>query len=132
MHLEEALYTYLSTYAGLIALTSTRIYPEEKPQNCIMPAVVYSRISTPREHTMGTDPGLASPRFQFTIYDTNHKNMLDVKAQIKAALQDYSGVMGGAGGVTVQAVILDDENAGYDAETKQYYTDVDYIIWHLE
>ena len=81
---------------------------------------------------MGTDPGLASPRFQFTIYDTNHKNMLDVKAQIKAALQDYSGVMGGAGGVTVQAVILDDENAGYDAETKQYYTDVDYIIWHLE
>ena len=61
MHLEEALYTYLSTYAGLIALTSTRIYPEEKPQNCIMPAVVYSRISTPREHTYGHGSGSCKP-----------------------------------------------------------------------
>lgn len=132
MHLEEALYTYLSTYAGLIALTSTRIYPEEKPQGCTMPAVIFSRISTNREYTMGLTQELSSPRFQITAYSDTHKGMLDVKAQLRTALLGYSGTMGGAGGVTVQTIVLDDENTGYEDETKQYYCDMDFIIWHLE
>ena len=57
---------------------------------------------------------------------------LAVKAALKTALQDYSGVMGGAGGVTVQAVILDDEQSYYDPDTKLYSIQMDFIIWHLE
>lgn len=132
MHIEEAIYSYLSTYAGLTALTSTRIYPGALPQKCTLPAIVYSRISTPRVHTMGNDPGLASPKFQFDIWAETLLSALGVKAQLKKALQDYSGTMGGAGGVTVQAILLDDERQDYEPETKLHNIQMDFIIWHLE
>ena len=60
MHIEEALSKYLSTCAGLTALVATRIYPGDMPESCTKPAIAYARISTPREHTMGIDPGLVS------------------------------------------------------------------------
>ena len=81
---------------------------------------------------MGIDPGLASPRFQFDIAGKTLLSALDVKAQLKTALQDYSGIMGGVGGVTVQACILDDEQQNYEKPTQLYIVSLDFIIWHLE
>ncbi len=132
MHIEEALSKYLSTCAGLTALVATRIYPGDMPESCTKPAIAYARISTPREHTMGIDPGLVSPRFQFDIAGKTLLSALDVKAELKTAMQDYSGIMGGAGGVTVQACILDDEQQDYEKPTQLYIVSLDFIIWHLE
>ena len=54
MHLEEALYTYLSTYAGLIALTSTRIYPKEKPAQPLHAETEWRRRNVMRVYEMLT------------------------------------------------------------------------------
>ena len=134
MIIEEALYTYLSTHAGLSALVSTRVYPVVMPQGCTLPAVTYQKIDGPRVHAMGSDAGLAHPRFQVSCWGSTYKSTKDVAAQVRAALQDYTGTMGGAGGVSVGGVFLDDENDLFDdaAGTGVYHVALDFIVWHTE
>lgn len=130
MELEVALYTYLSTHAGLIALTSTRIYPDDLPQSPTYPAVVFNMISGPRVHAMGSDPGLTYPRYEFTCWGSTKASARAVALQVIAALQDYTGTMGGAGGVTIQRIFLEDESDGEaDPMLNRYSRIVEFIIW---
>ena len=132
MVIEEALYAYLSSHAGLTALVSTRIYPLVMPQNATLPAVTFSKISGPRAHAMQQDAGLAYPRFQVSCWGGTYKQAKEVAGQVRAALQDYTGTMGGAGGVVVSGVFLEDENDLYEPGTQAYHIAIDFIIWHLE
>lgn len=132
MNIGEALYAYLKVDVDLSALISTRIYSLTLPQNCTMPAVTYRQISGPRVHTMGSDPGLTHPRFQFSCWGSSYGSAKDVARKLQAALQDYKGTMGGGGGVVVQASLLENELDIYDPDTKLYCVPLDFIIWHLE
>lgn len=132
MTLEQALYSYLSTYAGLTALVSTRIYPVTMPQGVTYPAVTYTRISAPRIHAMGRDTGLASPRVQVDCWGSSYSSVKGVAAQVRAALQDFSGLMGGAGGVTVQRAFIEGDRDLYESDTQTHRTSMDFIIWCLE
>lgn len=140
MRMDEALYSYLSTHAGLSALVGTRIYPVKLPQNVSLPAVTYQKISGHRVHAMQTDPGYASPRFQISCWavdsatESGYDIVKAVAEQARAALQDYRGTMGGAGGVVVDAVFLDDENDFYEDAARQgvFHVAQEYIIWHQE
>lgn len=132
MNIEEAIYSYLKDNAGLAALVSDRIYPLTMPQNCTMPAVTYRKVSGPRIHTMGTDPGLAYPRFQFSCWGSSYSSAKNVAKKVQAALQDYKGQMGGALGVVVQASIMENELDLYEPDTGLYHIPVDLVIWHEE
>ena len=132
MFIEEAIYSYLSGHAGLTALTGTRIYPLVMPQNTILPAVTFSKVSGPRVHAMQKDTSTAYPRFQVSCWGSAYKQAKEVAAQVRAALQDYKGTMGGAGGVAVGGVFLEDENDLYEPGTQVYHVALDFIIWHLE
>lgn len=46
MSAESTVYSALSGHAPLVALVSTRIYPDAMPEKTIYPAVVYSRSAT--------------------------------------------------------------------------------------
>jgi hypothetical protein len=133
MTIDEALYTYLSTYAGLISLLSTRVYPEVLPQNVIYPAIVYQQIDGDRVHVMGNDSNLANTEWQLTCWGDTITSARAIAAQLRAALQNYSGTMGGAGGVTVQRVYIQPgEASGQDAGTLRFYVRQSYLIWHEE
>lgn len=132
MQLEEALYSYLSGYAGLSSLVSNRVYPVLLPQDCQLPAVTYQRVSGPRVHCQGGDPGIAHPRIQVSCWAVTYSAARSIAAQVIAALQDFTGTMGGTGGVTVQASFLDDDADLYDPETQTYHVPVDFVIWHQE
>jgi hypothetical protein len=106
---ETALYNYLSAYAGLTALIGTRIYPLQLPQNAKYPAVAYQQISGPRIHAMGTDPGMTYPRYQFTCWGDDHDDAAAIAKQIRLAFTNYSGTMGGDGGVTVYHAEVDNQ-----------------------
>jgi hypothetical protein len=58
--IDDAMYSYLSTYAGLVALVSKRIYPIVMPLNVTLPAVSYQRISTERVHAFSSGCNLSS------------------------------------------------------------------------
>lgn len=132
MVIEEALYTYLSSHTGLTVLVSNRIYPVVMPQGTTLPAVTFSKVSGPRVHAMNRDAGLAHPRFQVSCWGATYKQAKDVAAQVRAALQDFKGTMGGAGGVVVSGVFIQDENDLYEPGTHVYHIALDFIIWHEE
>ena len=130
MTIEAALYSYLSTYSGLTALTGTRIYPIMIAQEAVMPAVAYQLVDDLPVHSGGADLIVHAARFQFSCYGTSYLNACAVAAQIKAALQDYSGTMGGAGGVTVQRSFLEMTTDLYDEDMRRCGRACDFIIWH--
>lgn len=130
--IEEALYAHLSAYANLTALVSNRIYPKILPQKGTYPAITYQKISGPRLHTLQTDPGTARPRFQISCWAQTYNQAKAVAKQVQIALQDFSGVMGGVGGVQVDAVLLENEYDAFEDETGLYQVPVDFIIWHQE
>jgi len=126
------LYTHLSSYAGLSALVSSRIHPVIVPQEGILPAVTYHKVSGQRVHTFQADPGVAQPRFRISSWASGYSEAKDVADQIRNALQDFSGVMGGTGGVPVPSVRLENERDKYECETGRYHVDVDFTIFHEE
>lgn len=101
MFLEAALYNRLSTYAGLTALVSTRIYPLVLPQDPTLPAVTYQTIGRSMEDVRGSGPRYAETRIQIDCWAATYASAKSVAEQVRAALQDYTGTMGGVGGVPV-------------------------------
>lgn len=124
MHINEALYSYLST-----ALTNNRIYPDNLPQNPTLPAITYVCISTLRRHEFEKDSKTIDSTIQFTVWGNSRKATKTLSTQLRKALQDYSGTIGS---VRVSAVLLLDETDDFEDETKLYRTDMDFKIIHDE
>jgi hypothetical protein len=100
--IEEALYSYLSGYAGLIALTSTRIYPDICPQEPTVPYVVFYKTTDTPEYAMGGETVLTDTVMQFDCISTGSLQARQVAEQLRLALSGFSGAMGtGASEVTV-------------------------------
>lgn len=87
---EPVVYARLSTFAGLTALVSTRIYPGVAPQNAALPMVTYRRISAQRPWGFGADAGLVVARMQFDVFAESYAASRAVAEQIRAALQRWS------------------------------------------
>ena len=138
MDICEALYKYLSTYSGITTLISTRLYPVVIPQGVTYPAVSFQKISMQRVHAFQQDTGLTSAMIQVSTWaktDSTKKGYAHcqaVSSQIRAALQNYSGVMGGTGGVTVNAVLIESEMDDYEEASEVYVVHQEYEIWYQE
>ena len=129
--LEEGLFTYLSTYAGLVSLISTRVYPFRVPQSATMPCMTYQRVDTPRvltHDTSGTGSDLAHPRFQFDTWAATYSSAKAINDQIRAALNGKKSTI--ATGVSINAAMVSDEHPSFEPETNLYRCSSDYIIWH--
>jgi hypothetical protein len=131
--IDECLYTYLSTYAGLVALVSTRIYPDELPQGCTLPAVVYLLVSDVKDHYLTGQCELERPIYQFTVIAATGAAARAVANQLKAALCDYTGTLSG---VTVQKIELQNEMAGldttHDGTTRVNTIDLEFEVNYLK
>ena len=92
--IEAAIYSYLSGYAGLIALTSTRIYPDVCPQEPTLPYLVFSKVDDTPEYTMGGETVLTNAVFQFDAVSDSSIEAKNVAEQLRLALSGYSGTMG--------------------------------------
>lgn len=133
---EQGLVSYLTGYAGLTALVSTRIYPYMIPQDATLPCVTYQRIGTPRTLTHG-DTGatgtLARPRIQFSCWAATLSSAMDIAYQLRAALNGKKGSIGTApNNVTVRAILVDNELDDRDPETKLFRVIADYLVWQEE
>jgi hypothetical protein len=60
----SSLRTKLLSYAGVSTLVGQRMYPDALKQNATLPAIVYRRISTARDHDIGDVTRLAHSRFE--------------------------------------------------------------------
>lgn len=133
MGIEAAIYSRATTHAGLAALIGTRCHPEVLPQQSVLPAITYQRISTPRRHTMGVVPPMAHPRFQFDCFAATYLDVTTLAAQVRAAFSRWSGTVGG---VEVLDARLDNEidhpPALLGTSTEMRRVSLDFIIDHRE
>jgi hypothetical protein len=136
--IEKALYTYLSTYAGLVALIGKRVYPVIAPQETIIISppvgyVVYQLIDDLNLVSGSGSLTVHPARFQFSCYgggSSQYTNACAIADQMKLALRDYAGTMGGSGGVVVQRTLLEMSTDLYDENTNRCGRAVDFTIWH--
>lgn len=129
MTIEEALYSYLSTYAGLTASVGTRIYPNVIPSDASLPAVAYQRISTARVRSHEGPSNLSHTRIQFTCVADSYSAVKSVADQIRAALDGYRGTMST---LRVDGVSIENEIADYVETSDLYIQRLDALIWHYE
>ena len=131
MTIEEALFAYLTTCQGLASLIGTRLYSLRLPQNPTLPAVTYFKVSRVGERVLGgPNPNTIRARFQFSCWAKSYGVAKSVAGQLKEALQDYSGIMGGPGGVNVLDANPVNEHDFYESDTGLYHIPVDVEILH--
>lgn len=127
--IEEALIYKLANDAAVTALVAARVYPIRMPQGVTLPCLTYQRISTPRLHTHDKAGGTAYPRFQITAWDDNPKDVATLANTVRTCLDGFKGTVST---VVIQAILSDDDNDGYDAESQIYWRNLDFFIWHEE
>lgn len=121
MLFEEALFKYLSTYVDLIAYVGTNIFPLFVPDNKDLPAIVYQQVSSRNIDSLQESSGAGYYNYQITGYASTYTAVKNMANEIKKALKDYSGIMGGTGGINIQATHkIGDDIDRYDEEFKEY------------
>lgn len=132
MLIEQAILKELIGTSGLTALVGQRIYYVKAPQDIESPYVVFSKLSAPREHDHDGASGLASARFQLSIFALTYREVKLIARQIQSVLQAFKGTMGGDGGVSVNGAFYQNEIDFWEENIKLYHTDCDYLIWYNE
>ena len=127
MRIDEALYAHLSTDAGVSALTGTRVYPEALPQGVTFPAITYLQVSSVPIRTMGGRQG-RSPRFQIDCWGSTATSAREVAEAVIAALDHYSGTMGGVDGVIVRGAFLENDQQINEPDAKLHRVSLDFVI----
>jgi len=131
--IDEALVQILTGDGAVAALVMDRVYPIVTPQGAELPAVVYQRISGPRDETMDGPSGLASPRYQFSCIGRGYGEMVAVAEAVRRALD---GFRGDVGGVHVDSILMLNEFrefvAATDEQADRWIAHLDFRVWHLE
>ncbi|SRR6266704_3688994 len=129
--IDDALVTRGAAFGALTALIGARLYPiDAAPQNAVTPYVVYQQISGPRQHAMGSEPGVASPRFQFSCWGDTSTDARNVGDQVRACYSRFRGVVAS---VEILDMFVDNEiDLGLEPQTARFQRIVDFIVWHRE
>lgn len=135
MEIGEALYTQLAASTTITELLgSTNIWPMAASEDSTLPMVTYTMIMETAEHSMVRDPNIRHPRYQIGVFSTSYSEAHSISKAVKGVLQDYSGTLGGAGGVSVQRCFweMHMEYAYKDPVTNQlvHHLSNDYVIWY--
>lgn len=121
MSIESSLINVLEGHAGLTALVSTRIYPDQLPDNPTLPAVVYQRVATMHDKASGKVP-LRRVRFQIDVWSDRRLDTVNVGAQLHDVIdmQSASGIV---------AMFPEDDHDEFDADARLYRRRIDIYAW---
>jgi len=125
MSLITDVYTRLTTYAGLVALISTRVYAVEAPANITDPYCVYMQVSSDRRYSHGGYSNLQKSRIQVSCYAPTYEASKTVAVQVIAAVESWPSV-----NVTIGAAFVQNEIDMFEDETGLYHTPVDFLVWY--
>lgn len=130
MIIGEALIAQLKLTATVKAKVGRRVYPIAAPPREPMPYITVHQISDPPIHKMKADSTLRYPRYQVSCWGKNFTQARQLADAVIMALRDFSGTMGGDGGVTVQRAFYEGAVENLEQTTGSYHIPVDFIIWY--
>jgi hypothetical protein len=129
MLVEQALLTELLTVTALTTLIDDKLYYVKAPQDVEEPYVVFFKVSSPREHSLTGASGLATARFQFSIFSTTYYEAKQIAEYIQTALQGQNKTIGGAGGVYANILYDNEQDL---TEDEVYHIAMEFLILHNE
>ena len=86
MSLEAGLVAYLAT-----ALPDLTVYPRQLPATPSLPAATYFVVGSVVEHSHAGPIDMLERRIQIDAYAVSHEMVLDLAADLRAALDGYAG-----------------------------------------
>ncbi|MFA5160921.1 MAG: DUF3168 domain-containing protein [Elusimicrobiales bacterium] len=125
MSVEQTLYDLLRQDTGVSAIAGDRLYPVRLPDEVMLPAMVYAKVSCIRYASHGGPSKLASSRFQLDCYSADY---LEAKRLALAAVSALHGKKGG----DIQAAFNENETDGFSADDGVFRVTADVLIWHKE
>jgi len=132
MLIEQAILKELVGSSGITDLVGERIHYVKAPQDVEAPYIVFFKVSSPREHSHDGASGLARARFQFSCFADSYYEAKQIVIAIQSAIQAFSGIMGGAGGVNVEGCFYADETDLYEDKVAIYHIAVDFLLAYEE
>jgi hypothetical protein len=131
---ENAIYSILTADSDVSGLVSTRVYPHVAPQDVIFPFITHARISGEHGQCNAGGTGSGNSRHAITSWAATGAEAATLAEHVRDALQGYSGT---AGGVDVNAVILDGDSADAEQlatgrERFAYNVSQEYTLWFAE
>lgn len=139
MKIQEAIGLHVLGHEPLTALIGDRFYPRRWPPKAELPGGFYFQVSRPSEYAHGSALGLVEARWQFSWLardvpggKTGYQQVTEIAAASRARFEAWRGTMGGAGGVAVTAVFLDNEFDDDDPETGLALVVQDFLIRYQE
>ena len=119
--MEQALITHLLACEPLTAIIGDRLHPNELPQNPEYPAVVYQKISQPRQ-----EMGSQVVRIQYDCYSTLYGESKQVSEQIENSATAAQGVAG------IHSAYIDNVFDDFDVTKQIHRTVVDVVFYYLK
>ncbi len=120
MKIDRVIKNQLTGTAAVTALLGRRIFPVIAPASTQTPYAVYTLVSEITEHALSGDSAEVSALYQVSVFDEDYNDAKAGADAIRAVLQNFSGTMGGGGGITVgRCFFVQETNGGYDPTGKQ-------------
>ncbi|HYH05380.1 MAG TPA: DUF3168 domain-containing protein [Bacillota bacterium] len=134
MEIEVAIVKHLLALPGVSALVGNRVFqngavPDDTDYPYVSIMLVYGRD----EECLSESPNFAEDTFQFSSAGLTRAGANTIAKQVNLALKDFSGVMGGAGGVNIQAVTHDGRHDSTEKQTDGtvlFYRDEDFVFYY--
>lgn len=129
--MESAIIQLLLDSAPVVAMVGTRVYPVERPQGSVLPAIVCKRIDGGPEYANDGETGLENGRIQLDIYASIYTNAMAVKRVVRTALSGVRDVT--VLGVDVKFITVvferDTKEGGANQAEYLYRRQVDVEVW---
>jgi hypothetical protein len=132
----SSLRTKLLSYAGVSSLVGQRMYPDTLKQNSTLPAIVYRRVSTARDHQIDDVTRLAHSRFEFICVAASRVVADSIADAIRTSgICSFAGVVDS---ITLLGAEIDSgEEYGDDPPTDgsqvyRYWTSFDLMVHYQE
>lgn len=132
--MKAALYSLLTTTAGVTQLVGDRVYPEIIPEQIFdaasqRPCIVYRRQSVERERTLCSTDSKVQSTFALDCYARTAAGAEDVAQAVRVALTDFTGTVAG---VSVVDTALIGDSDFLDIEPGLFRVMLTFRFWHSE
>ncbi len=133
MSMHAAIYTRLSTDAGVTALISTRIFPTKAPQNAQLPCIVQRRFGDFDSHVQSGACGLANSTHEFEILADSAASAISVAEAVRNSLDGLHTTV--IGTTNVRSSRLTNETDSVilfqGSENERYQIEQDWEFWYF-
>lgn len=102
MSIETSLRDALVANAAVLALISTRIYPQMRAENSPLPAIVYRTVSEDPQRSLRSTAALSRSTIEYECIATTVAGAKALAEAVRQAIADTTGTLGDVSHVAVQ------------------------------